>query len=194
MPRVADSAIEVATNALYLIGADAITDFTANTVEANVANALYEDIVRTSFASFRWRFATTQSNLTRLTTAPKSKFDAAYHVPTSCITAISVTINDVAIKYDIYGNRIFCDATTTDTVVLDYVQRESESNWPSYFTTAIEFSLAASFAISIARDAQLAGLMEDKAAQLFMKARNIDSQQQTTRKLVTSRFIAERRS
>lgn len=194
MPRVADSALEVATNALYLIGADAITDFTANTVEAKVANALYEDIVRTSFSSFRWRFATTQFNLTRLTTAPKGRFDAAYHIPASCITVISVTVNDVAIKYDIYGNKIFCDATATDTVVLDCVERKPESSWPSYFTTAIEFSLAAPFAISIARDAQLASLMEDKAAQLFVKARNIDSQQQTTRKLTTSRFIAERRS
>jgi len=194
MPRVADSAIEVATNALYLIGADAITDFTANTVEAKVANALYEDTVRTSFASFRWRFATTQFNLTRLATAPKGKFESAYHIPSSCITVIGATINDAPIKYDIYGNKIFCNATSSDTVVLDCVEREDESNWPSYFTTPIQFSLAASFAISIAKDAQLSGLMEQKAASLFMKARNIDSQQQTTRKLNTSRFITERRS
>ena len=59
MPRVADSSLEVASNALYLIGADGITDFAASTSEAKVANALYEDIIQTSFASFRWRFATT---------------------------------------------------------------------------------------------------------------------------------------
>lgn len=194
MPRVADSSLEVASNALYLIGADGITDFAASTSEAKVANALYEDIVQTSFASFRWRFATTQINLTRLVTAPKGRFSASYHIPASCVTVIGVTINDVLIKYDIYGNKIFCDADTNDTVVLDYVERAPESSWPSYFTTAIEFTLAGSFAISLARDAQLAQLMEQKAAALFMKARNIDSQQQTTRKLTTSRFIAERRS
>lgn len=194
MPRVADSSLEVASNALYLIGADGITDFAASTSEAKVANALYEDIIQTSFASFRWRFATTQMDLTRLTTAPKGRFSASYHIPASCVTVIGVTINDALIKYDIYGNKIFCDADASDTVVLDYVQRAPESNWPSYFTTAIEFTLAGSFAISLARDAQLAQLMEQKAAALFMKARNIDSQQQTTRKLTTSRFIAERRS
>ena len=194
MPRVADSSLEVASNALYLIGADGITDFAASTSEAKVANALYEDIIQTSFASFRWRFATTQINLTRLATAPKGRFSASYHIPASCVTVIGVTINDALIKYDIYGNKIFCDADSSDTVVLDYVGRAPESSWPSYFTTAIEFTLAGSFAISLARDAQLAQLMEQKAAALFMKARNIDSQQQTTRKLTTSRFIAERRS
>ena len=194
MPRVADSSLEVASNALYLIGADGITDFSANTSEAKVANALYEDIVQTSFASFRWRFATTQFNLTRLTTVPKGRFSASYHIPSSCVTVIAATVNDMPIKYDIYSNKIFCDADAADTVVLDYVQRAPESSWPSYFTTAIEFTLAGSFAISLARDAQLAQLMEQKAGSLFMKARNIDSQQQTTRKLTTSRFIAERRS
>ena len=194
MPRVADSSLEVASNALYLIGADGITDFAASTSEAKVANALYEDIVQTSFASFRWRFATTQINLTRLATAPKGRFSASYHIPASCVTVIGITINDALIKYDIYGNKIFCDADASDTVVLDYVERAPESSWPSYFTPAIEFTLAGSFAISLARDAQLAQLMEQKAAALFMKARNIDSQQQTTRKLTTSRFIAERRS
>lgn len=194
MPRVADSALEVATNALYLIGADAITDFTADTVEAKVANALYEDIVRTSFASFRWRFATTQSNLTRISTAPKGRFDSSYSIPSSCITLIAVTVNDLPIEYDVYGNKVFCDATSNDTVLLDFVQRAQESTWPSYFTTAVEFSLAGAFAISIARDAQLTQLMEQKAAMLFAKARNIDSQTQTTRKLNTTRFISQRRS
>ena len=194
MPRVADSALEVATNALYLIGADAITDFSADTVEAKVANALYEDIVRTSFASFRWRFATTQSNLVRVSTAPKGRFDSSYNIPSSCITLIAVTVNDLPIEYDVYGNKVFCDATSNDTVLLDFIQRAAESTWPSYFTTAVEFSLAAAFAISIARDAQLTQLMEQKSAMLFAKARNIDSQTQTTRKLNTTRFISQRRS
>ena len=126
MPRVADSALEVATNALYLIGADAITDFTEDTVEAKVANALYEDIVRTSFASFRWRFATTQSNLVRVSTAPKGKFDSSYNIPSSCITLIGVTVNDLPIDYDVYGNKVFCNATSNDTVLLDFIQRAPE--------------------------------------------------------------------
>jgi hypothetical protein len=37
-------------------------------------------------------------------------------------------------------------------------------------------------------------VMEAKGSQLMAKARNLDSQQQTTRRLSTSRFITNRRS
>lgn len=194
MPKVANSALDVASNALFLMGADSISSFTESTPQAKVANALYEDIVQSSFASYRWRFATRQATLTRLDTEPTARWDAAYHIPSSVITVIGVTINDLPIKYDVYQNKIHCNASSSDTVVMDYVDRASESDWPSYFTTAVEFSLASTFAITLARDASLAQLMEGKAQVLFAKARNIDSQQQTTRKLNTSRFIAQRRS
>jgi len=48
--------------------------------------------------------------------------------------------------------------------------------------------------VAVARDQGLANLMEQKANILMMQARRLDSQQQTTRKLHTSRFIAQRRS
>lgn len=194
MPKVANSALDVASNALFLMGADSISSFTASTAEAKVANALYEDIVQSSFASHRWRFATRQTVLTRLDAEPTGRFDAQYFIPTSCVTVVAATVNDTPIKYDIYQNKLLCDESSTSTVVLDFIDRASESDWPSYFTTAVEFSLASTFAITLARDAQLAKLMDDKATMLFTKARHIDSQQQTTRKLNTSRFIAERRS
>lgn len=194
MPKVANSALDVASNALFLMGADSISSFTASNAEAKVANALYEDIVQASFSSHRWRFATRQATLTRLDSEPSGRWSASYFIPSSVVTVVAVTVNDVPIEYDIYQNKIHCDESETSTLIMDYVERVSESDWPSYFTTAVEFSLASTFAITLARDATLAQLMDTKAAQLFAKARNIDSQQQTTRKLNTSRFIAQRRS
>jgi predicted histidine transporter YuiF (NhaC family) len=69
-----------------------------------------------------------------------------------------------------------------------------EQDFPSYFTLAVEYALAASFALAIARDEAMAQMMERKAQQLMQQAKTLDSQQQTTRRLVTSRFISERRS
>ena len=194
MPKVANSALDVASNALFLMGADSISSFTESTPEAKVANALYEDIVQSSFASHRWRFATRQATLTRLESEPAGRWGASYFIPSSVVTVTAVTVNDAPIEYDVYQNKINCDESETSTLIMDYVERVSESEWPSYFTTAVEFSLASTFAITLARDASLAQLMDVKAQQLFTKARNIDSQQQTTRKLNTSRFIAQRRS
>jgi hypothetical protein len=59
---------------------------------------------------------------------------------------------------------------------------------------AVEYELAAVFAVALARDAGLSSLMEQKGQMAMIKARNLDAQQQTTRKLLTTRFVSQRRS
>ena len=176
------------------MGGSAITSFEDGTVEADVCDAMYEDLARACLTNTRWRFATNQSTLTRLATPPTGRFDAAYQLPAGMIMLNAITVNDLPIEYDIYGDKAYCNAVANDTVIADYVFRAVEANWPAYFTIAVEFSMAAILAVSVARDAQLASLMEQKANIYMMQARRLDSQQQTTRKLNTSRFIAQRRS
>ena len=79
-------------------------------------------------------------------------------------------------------------------MVADYSFRADETTWPSYFTLAVEYSIAIIFATSIARDSSLAQLMQQQAERSMAKARNLDAQQQTTKKLTTSRFITSRLS
>jgi hypothetical protein len=190
----ANTAIKVCSRASILMGGSAISSFEDGTVEADVCEAMYEDLARASLTNTRWRFATNQATLTRLATAPTGRFDAAYQLPSGMIMLNAVTVNDLPIEYDIYGDKVYCNAVAADTVIADYVFRSVESNWPAYFTIAVEFSMAAILAVSVARDSQLASLMEQKANLYMMQARRLDSQQQTTRKLNTSRFIAQRRS
>ena len=106
----------------------------------------------------------------------------------------AVTANDNLIEYQIYGNKVFANTSDADVIIADYSFRAEEEDWPSYFTIAVEYALSTLFATSIARDATLASLMQSQAKDSMAKARSLDSQQQTSRKLTTSRFIAERRS
>ena len=106
----------------------------------------------------------------------------------------AVTVNDNPINYTVYGDKIFSDSSENDTVIADFIFRANEVDWPSYFSIAVEYAMAGIFASAIARDSGLTQLMEIKANQLMAKARNNDAQQQTTRKLITSRFITERQS
>lgn len=159
-----------------------------------MASNLYEDTVRTALCASRWRFATNQEALNQLTAAPTGRFDIAHQLPHDLLMLHAVTVEGNLIEYTIYGNKLFHNTTTSNPVVADYTFRAQEENFPSYFTLAVEYSLASSFALAIARDEQLAQMMERKALQLMQQAKTLDSQQQTTRKLVTSRFISERRS
>ena len=79
-------------------------------------------------------------------------------------------------------------------LIADYTYRASEVDFPSYFALAVQYSLASVFATAIARDDKLMEMMEVKAERLMAKARNLDSQQQTSRSLSTTRFTTNRRS
>ena len=194
MPTVANTPIKICSRASLLIGGDAIQSFSDGTAEASVCDAMYEDMARSALTNSRWRFATDQSVLNRLAEEPTGRWTAAYQLPSELIMLSAVTINEVPIKYDVYGSKIYCNESATSELIADYIFRAEESTWPPYFTTAVEYMMAAVLAVSVARDPQLASLMEQKADLQMRQARRLHSQQQTTRKLNTSRFIAERRS
>tara|TARA_R100001460_G_scaffold9464_1_gene22783 strand:- start:316 stop:903 length:588 start_codon:yes stop_codon:yes gene_type:complete len=189
----ANSPIDICSRALILIGAEPITSFEDDTTEALIAGNMYEDIARTNLTSTRWRFATNQSILNRLTDPPTGRFNSAYQLPDHLFVH-AITVNDFAIEYNIYGDKAFCDASANDVLIADFTFRADEVGWPSYFSVCVEYAMAVVFATALIRDASLSSLMQSQYVQLLAKARSTDSQQQTTRKVTTSRFITNRRS
>lgn len=190
----ANTAIKICSRASILIGGSPISSFSEGTAEADICDAMYEDLARSTLTNTRWRFATNQAQLSRLEAAPTGRFDAAYQLPADLIMLSAVTVNDDPIIYDTYGDKVYCDANESEVLIADYIFRADESTWPPYFTIAVEFAMASVLALSAARDAALANAMDQKAEVSLIKARRLDSQQQTTRKLNTSRFITQRLS
>ena len=190
----ANSSIDIASRALVLVGAEPITSFDSTSTEALVATNMNEATVRATLTSARWRFATEQAELNQLADAPTGRYDIAHQLPSNLLVLHGVTINDRLINYTVYGDKVFSDSTTSDTLIADYTFRATEDSFPSYFSLALEYALASIFATSIAKDDGLMQVMEAKGQQLMAKARNIDAQQQTTRRMATSRFISNRRS
>ena len=189
-----NSALDMASRALVLIGAEPITSFELSTTEALVASNMYEDVVRSSLCVARWRFASEQATLNQLTDLPTGRFDIAHQLPSDLLMLHAVTVNDNKIGYTIYGDKVFSDSSTADVLVADYTFRAPETSFPSYFALAVQYALASVFATAIARDDKLMEMMETKADRLMAKARNLDSQQQTTRSLSTTRFNLNRRN
>ena len=189
-----DSAIDLCSRGLILIGAEPITAFSDGSTEALVAVNMYEDIVRSALVNTRWRFATNQTQLNLLTDAPTGRYENAYQLPTDRLLIHALTVNDNIIGYQLYGDMAYADTADTDTVICDYTFRVSEENFPPHFNIAVIYSLANVFAVSIARDASLGEQMAVLANNAMLKARNVDSQQQTTRAIAQTRFLTERRS
>ena len=189
-----NSPVDICSRALILIGAEPITSFDDGNNEALISSNMYEDVAQSALVNTRWRFATNQLVLNRLSDAPTGRYEASYQMPSDSLMIHALTVNGFNIEFQTYSDNLFCDADASDEVVADYTYRVLEQYWPSYFIMSVQFQLASVFAISLARDGSLSQLMDQKAALLMAKARGVDSQSQTNRKLDTSRFISNRRS
>lgn len=180
-----------------MIGANTITSFSDNSTEANVCNIVYEDILKSSLTRHRWRFATEQKQLSLLSSAPTGRYAYAYQLPTSpeLLQLITLTVNDIVIPYERYGDKVFLDNYgSTSTVICDYIYRADEGEFPPYFILALEYTLASLFAGSIARDSGMIKQFAEMAERQYLVAKNVDSSERTTRQLDQSRFINLRQS
>ena len=189
--------IDIASRALIMIGSNPISSFTDDTTEALVTNNIYEEIIESTLCRARWRFATEQQQLSLLANAPTGRYEYAYQIPTSpqCLQIISITENDINIQYARYGDKIFVDGHGSQSkLIMDYIFRQDESEFPPYFRLAVEYKLASVFAGAIARDSAMVREFANLAERQILIARNTESAETTTKKLATDRFINERRS
>ena len=196
---MATTDIDLCARALIMIGAEPITSFSDGTTESKVASNLYTDTIKNLISSYRWRFASKQAQLSRLTDAPDAIWDASYQLPADMLSLHTLLINDRPIKYNRYGDMAYCNATSTDAVFADYTYYdEGVTNpavlFPAYFVYTAELTLAALFAFAVAQNTELSVALDNKAARQLAYARNMDSQQNTTKKFITSRFINNRNS
>ena len=196
---MATTDIDICARALIMIGAEPITSFADGTTESKIASNLYSDTIKNILSAYRWRFASKQTQLSRLTDAPDAIWDSAYQLPSDILSLHKVIVNDRTIKYDRYGDMVYCNAVSTDKVYADYTfYDEGATNpailFPAYFIYLAELTLASIFAFAVAQNSELAVALENKAGRQLAVARNIDSQQNTTKKFVTSRFINARNS
>lgn len=182
------SKFDICNQALVLVGANTITSFSENTTESKVANQLYETVLNNLLTRCRWRFASKQIQISYDATAPLGRWESKHAVPADALIIHTVTVSDSIIKFDRYGDYIYSDANSTDTVIADYTFSPNESDLPDYFIQCLVFELASLFAGAIARNDTLSELYNKRALTQLALAKNIDSQAQTTRRVDVNRF------
>ena len=170
-----------------LVGANIITSFDEATTESTVAGQLYESTLEAMLTRIRWRFATKQLQLSYQATAPLGRFKSAYQLPADALLIHTVTVNDNVIAFDRYGDKIFADTGSNDTLICDYTFQTSEAEFPSYFKQCMVFELASLFAGAIARNDNLSTLYQQRAIAQIAIAKSTDSQAQTTKRMDVNR-------
>jgi hypothetical protein len=164
--------IDMCSNALLLIGEEAISSFTQAGHGATVAANLYSDTYKSLLAEHPWTFALKEVFLSRLTQTPDDEtgYQYAFQIPTDSIRIWSLMPNH---NYAIVGTLIYSNQSE---ILCRYIYEIAESLLPAHMVKAIEYKLASEFSVAITEDFNKASYYEQKYMMAISKAKSIDSQ------------------
>lgn len=174
--------VALCSRALIRLGAAPITSFADGTAEAEIAGALYGPVRDAMLSSYHWSFASGQAVLTPLADAPIADYAKAFALPGDYLRAISAGSGGRGrgLHYRMARGSLH---TNSDHVVLSYIFRPEEEEFPPYFDLALIARLSAEFCIPVTENTIRADALIRMAEQEFAKARQIDAQQDSPNRI-----------
>lgn len=168
--------IGLCSRALIRLGANPITSFNDGTAESEIAGALYAPVRDALLSAYPWTFAYAQIELTKLSKAPEADYTHAFQLPNDYLRAISAgqSTKGRGVNYRIARGTLQSNA---DGVLLTYIFRPEEEEFPPFFDMALISRLAAEFSIPVTESTSRTQALYNLADKEFQNARQIDAQQ-----------------
>lgn len=196
------SDINICSNALIRLGVAPISSFTEGEI-GNTCGTIYPDFKQNILSTYPWRFTIEKVQLARLSAAPLNKWKYQYQLPSDLLVLRAIYASDeVGVQpeyhFEKIGGVVLSDRTE---LWADYQKSVSESEFPVYFTEYLITALAATLAIAVTDQAELAqyfhglayGTANDNGnGGLFGKAKKIDAMQYPPSQVIPNDLIAER--
>lgn len=168
--------VGLCSRALIRLGAAPITSFADGTAESEIAGALFGPTRDALLSSYPWSFASGQVELTPLVDAPVADFQNAFALPNDFLRAVSAGQGGRGrgLHYRIARSALHTDS---ESVILSYIFRPEEEEFPPYFDMVVIARLAAEFCIPVTENTSRADALYRLADIEFARARQIDAQQ-----------------
>jgi hypothetical protein len=140
-----DSALSICSDALLMLGANAISSFNEGTDAANISDRLYPDLKNQALLVYPWSFSFKKVKLSRLVTTPTTEYRYEYQLPGDRLgppRAIFTSASPGQRPSKEY--RIFQDKLLTDyeEVWIDYQYAVQEFEMPVYFVQLLKYMMA----------------------------------------------------
>lgn len=177
--------LSIINAALTRTGENPITSLTSSSVAAKIANENYEILVEAHLSVYPWKRASKVAQMARLDPdevgEPPDPWTAAYQLPTDLTDIRTVKVDGRVIPYEVHGDTILCDATASDEVILHYIWRALEADWPPWFREGMTRVMEGVFLRGIGERYREAEARDGAAADWWRIAKNRDAQSQTSR-------------
>jgi len=182
------SDVALASNAMVLLGGSSIASFEEASTESQIASNLFEHSYKSILSGHRWRFATKQKKLARLTLVPEAEFSYMFQMPSDLLYLIRIIDTQ---NYEVYGDKLY---TNSLEATIEYVYDVKSDLVPSYWAKMFEFYLASQFAIPLTGDIDKASFYGQEYQKALIKAKFLDSSSRPGQTFVNNRYTDVRRS
>lgn len=181
--------IQLANEALRLLGEMSIASLDEGTSLAETVNLLQDPLLKHLLTCHPWRFTMEKAQLARLSDTPVNEWSYMHAKPAGAL-AIRAVYPTGAIgaqplrEYEIFQDRIYSDQLE---LWADYQADRDPASWPPYFYMLARNALAAEFAIPVGAATTAAEFYRSKAygspmeageGGLMRTAKRLDSMQQ----------------
>lgn len=148
------SKVDVANQALTMIGADRIISFGDDTTEADVMNTVYEPVKRAFLRSYPWNCASRRARLAQLAETPENEYQYQFALPDDNLRILKVYQGDRIATRDwdeysefrIEGKKLLCNRTN---IYVLYIMDIPETDLDPHCEMALVAKLAAEAAYPI---------------------------------------------
>ena len=140
-----DSALSICSDALLMLGANAISSFNEGTDAANISDRLYPDLKNQALLVYPWSFSFKKTKLSRLVTTPTTEYKYENQLPGDRLgPPRSVFTSASPGQRPSKEYRIFQDKLLTDyeEVWIDYQYAVQEFEMPVYFVQLLKYMMA----------------------------------------------------
>lgn len=180
-------------------GNNPISQLTAGQgIVGDIALQNYENMVKAALAEYPWKRATKIAQIERLDAAeqgdPPEPWTAAYQLPNDLLEIRTVKVAGSGIDYAVHGDKILCDAPEGVEVILHYIWRPDEAQWPPWFREGMIRRCEAMFLRAIGERYREAEARDEAAEKQFARAKSRDAQAETPRDPAPSPTLAARGS
>ncbi len=174
--------VALCSRALIRLGAAPITSFADGTAESEIAGALFGPTRDALLSAYGWSFASGQVSLTMLSESPLADYQNAFQLPNDFLRATSAGSagRGRGMNYRIARGALHSDS---EEVILTYIFRPEEEEFPPYFDMALIARLSAEFCIPVTENTSRGETLYKLAEMEFSRARQIDAQQDSPQRI-----------
>ena len=181
------SKVDLANEALLLLGANTITSFTDNDSNAVLVNRFYASERDALLRSHRWNCALTTANLASLVDTPIIDWEYKFTLPTDpyCLRVLDVrtVTGDIKLDFAVQGRELLTEESAIDITYIQILEDTMLDD--SLLYQALVFRMAWKLAFPVTRSSTVMQQMAQLYDAIVRDARAVDSQEGTPETIET---------